>query len=306
MIKNKLAAVNRIYSNGGNIIEYLKKYYNQTFNSKEMIEISYDIQSGSYIKNVRENPEHYDKYTDSIAKLINSLETPINSIIEVGVGEATTLGGVVSKLIAKPRKIFGLDISFSRIKYGQEYIKSKGIKGVLLFIADLFDIPIANKAIDIVYTSHSIEPNGGKEKEALTELMRITRKYLILLEPAYEYASEEGKKRMKKHGFITNLYQTAIDMELDVIEHRLFNISVNQLNPTGLIIIKTSNESVKANNSTLICPITKTKIVKHGNAYYSKDGFLIYPIIDKVPCLRKENAVIGTHFLDKYIGEVIT
>ena len=119
MIKNKLSEINLVYANGGNIIEYLKKYFNQTFNSKEMIEISYDFQSGSYIKNVRKNPEYFDKYADKIAKIINSFETPINSIIEVGVGEGTTLGGVIPKLTTKPRGIFGFDISWSRIKYVQ-------------------------------------------------------------------------------------------------------------------------------------------------------------------------------------------
>ena len=73
----------------------------------------------------------------------------------------------------------------------------------------MFNLPLLDNSIDIVYTSHSMEPNGGHEEELLAELYRVTNNYLILLEPAYEFASEEARARMRKHGYVTNLYETA-------------------------------------------------------------------------------------------------
>jgi ubiquinone/menaquinone biosynthesis C-methylase UbiE len=32
-----------------------------------------------------------------------------------------------------------------------------------LVVADLFHIPFADNSVDVVYTSHSLEPNGGRE-----------------------------------------------------------------------------------------------------------------------------------------------
>ena len=61
-----------------------------------------------------------------------------------------------------------------------------------------------------------MEPNGGREKEALLELSRIARKYLVLIEPAYEYASEKGKERMDLHGYVKNLPDVAIRGSRDV------------------------------------------------------------------------------------------
>jgi len=48
-----LKKIKEIYLKGGNIIENLKKIKGNSFNSIEDILISYDFQSGSYIKDYR-------------------------------------------------------------------------------------------------------------------------------------------------------------------------------------------------------------------------------------------------------------
>ena len=179
-------------------------------------------------------------------------------------------------------------------------MKRNNTGNVFLFMANLFNIPLADDLIDIVYTSHSIEPNGGKEREALLELMRITKKYLILLEPAYEFASTEAKKRMMKHGHIKTLYSTAISLGLNVIEHRLFDLCSNPLNPTGLMVIKKDVKNSKTIDNPLICPISKSPLELIKNSYFSKKGMLVYPVIDGVPCLLCDNAVIATHYTDNF------
>ncbi|NMC36100.1 methyltransferase domain-containing protein [Candidatus Beckwithbacteria bacterium] len=300
MNKQNLNQIKKIYDQGGNIIQFLKKGNSSQANSDEMVLISYDFQSGSYIKYVQSNPKEKDLYTKSIAAVINNLNVKYDSILEAGVGEATTLASLLPKLKAKPKDTYGFDISWSRIKYGQEYLKKKRLSKVFLFVGDLFNIPIADNAIDIVYTSHSIEPNGGKEKEALKELYRITNKYLILLEPAYELADKKARERMEHHGYIKNLYSTAKSLKYNVLDYKLFDYYINPLNPTGLMIIKKSLQNKLTNSKPLLCPISKTPLSFIRGSYFSKKGLLAYPIIDKVPCLLNENAVIATHYLDRF------
>jgi ubiquinone/menaquinone biosynthesis C-methylase UbiE len=105
----------------------------------------------------------------------------------------------------KPLKVFGFDISWSRVKFAKKLVEEYNMKNVNLFTANLFEIPLLDNSIDIVYTSHSLEPNGGKEKQALKELFRIAKNYIVLLEPSYELASTDARERMINHGYITNL-----------------------------------------------------------------------------------------------------
>lgn len=295
---NDIDFLKRLYNEGKNIMEYLKSQSLSTINTVDAIKISYDLQAGSYIKMVNSKPEYISLYTDAIAKILNSLQ-PYNSLLEIGVGEATTLGNVLSK-IDRPQRVFGFDISWSRIKFAQSYLKNLKIDKVELFIADLFNIPLADNSIDIVYTSHSIEPNGGKEHEALKELYRVCKKYIVLLEPGYEFASTEAQERMKSMGYATNIYNAAQELGYKIIEHRLFDICSNPLNPTSLIIIeKQVTVDIEA---FYICPISKCPMEKVRDAYYCNKSMLLYPIFDSIPCLLDNYGLIATHYLDENIG----
>lgn len=294
----QLQKIKELYAKGDNIIQYLKSIGNNDTNTIEDILISYDFQSGSYIQSFSKNRDYNDKYCKAISKIIDKIEN-VQSIIEVGAGEATTLNTVIRNLKNQPSDILGFDISWSRMKFAKELLTDFNIPNVNLFTANLFEIPLLDNSIDIVYTSHSLEPNGGKEEAALKELYRITRKYLILLEPSFEFANVEAKARMKKHGYVTELHASAKKLGYKIIEHRLFDYSSNPLNPTGLIIIE--KRATGSNNSNLVCPISHTELVNYSDSLlYSKESFLAYPIIDKIPCLLKENSILATHLLTDY------
>jgi uncharacterized protein YbaR (Trm112 family) len=221
--------------------------------------------------------------------------------MEVGVGEGTTFASIVSKLNNQNIASFGFDISYSRIQYGQQYLKSKNMDDSLLFTGNFFNCPVQDDAIDIVYSIHSLEPNGGREKEILTELYRITRKYLVLIEPIYELAGERGKTHMDKHAYVKNIYKIALELGYKVIDYRvLFEDNYRSHNNTGVVIIEKNSEilSMRENISPLGCPVTKLPLSLHRENYYCKDSLLLYPIINKIPCLLPENAIVATHFLD--------
>ncbi|MBO1224048.1 MAG: methyltransferase domain-containing protein [Candidatus Scalindua sediminis] len=305
-MRKDLKKMRTLYDEGVNIIKHIKKESQSDKNSSEMITISYDLQSGNYIKKALEYPEWEDEYSNIFAKVLNQLGE-YDSILEVGVGEATTLNNILSRISNVPSGIFGFDISYSRIQYAMNYLKKKNVKNSTLFMGDLFNAAILDNSIDVVYTSHSLEPNGGREAEALSELYRITKKYLVLFEPSHELADSETKSFMEQHGFVKNLYSTAVKLGYKVIEHKLLigqdPISVNK-NNTAVLVIEKINDfnsvSPSLQEIPLACPITKAPLELIRNNYYCKESLLLYPIADQIPCLLPENAIIATHYMDDF------
>lgn len=295
-VLQNLKEIQKEYKSGTNIIKFINGS-RKAKNSSESILVSYDLQAGTYVDLAKNHLTYLNNYTSALAKEIDLLGS-FNSILEVGVGEGTTLAHLVSKFKKKPKTILGFDISWSRIKYANNYLLKNSIKNSQLFVGDLFRTPLMNDSVDIVYTSHSIEPNGGREKESLRELYRITKSYLILLEPSWEFASRDGKKRIEELGYVKNLYKHAKDLGYKVIKHQLFEYSANPLNPTGLIIIEKKSNQTNSKD-IFACPVTKTKLAFKDDCYYSADSLLAYPIIGKIPCLTPDNAVVATHFLDR-------
>ena len=282
--------IKQLYDKGENVIAFLRGMEGRNFNTIEDILISYDFQSGSYIKYTEEHPEFNIKYTTAIAKVFSQLGE-YTSVLEAGVGEGTTLGNLSLKLNKDHLKLFGFDISWSRIHYGSKYLKKINVNANL-FVADLFCVPLKDSSVDIVYSSHSIEPNGGREKEAIKELYRISKKYLVLLEPTNEFASEEGKARMKDHGYIQNLKSIISELNYDLIEYRQFDVSTNPLNPTGLYVIKKKESDVVNNDSNLCCPISKGNMAEYDDHFYSHDSFISYPKIMGIPCLCSNYGIL--------------
>ena len=281
-----------LYEKGVNIIDHLEQL---GITRSEAIAVSYDIQAGAYVKYALENKLLTDEYASEIADVLNALSANAESIMEVGVGEATTLSNVRTRLNFEPDSV-GFDISLSRVLFARKYFASNG-KGISrFFVGDMFNIPFADNSIDIVYTSHSIEPNGGREKDALTELYRVTRKYLVLFEPSYELASIDGKNRMDRLGYIKGLVDVASELGMKVVDYRLTKVCDNPLNPTAMLLIEKDRYAESFRHADYCCPQTRSPLKLNHGCYWSESSFNVYPIILDIPCLAKKHGIMATHF----------
>lgn len=284
------------YDQGVNVMKLFRDIESNANNSLNAIEISYDMQAGSYIAALS-NPkrkEHKTNYSRAIASILDKLGC--DSVLEAGVGEATTLANVAKQMESMPREMYGFDISWSRIACAKQFIRCYGL-AANLFVANLLDIPIVEGGIDIVYTSGSIEPNREKTKEILLELYRVARSYLVLLEPSNELGSERTKKHIEAQKYCKDLYKTAKELGLRVVEHRLFDYS-DSFNEKALMIIEKpiENEHTTINQSKYACPHCKNSLLAHKGHLFCEQDFLIFPIIDGIPCLRKEHGILGSKY----------
>lgn len=284
----------QLFSQGVNISQLLRGERSLGQNTSDIIEVAYELQSGSYVADmsIAENAHHKQQYSDTLAEVILSLCTP-TSILEAGVGEATILSGVLKKLGMIPH--YGFDISWSRLAFARQWLQSQGQKNSILCTGDLKQIPFADNSIDVVFTSHAIEPNGGYESEILQELFRVTRRYLVLLEPGYEFASAEGQKRMESHGYCRNLPAIARNLGYEVLINEPFTLSINPDNPTAITVIR-KTVSTELPSHVLACPRFKTPLEKVDGMLFSSEALATYPVLGGIPCLRTENAIASAFF----------
>ena len=284
------------YARGENITALLKGLSETDFNTEEMIETAYDLQSGSYIRNL-DDPERYQhklNYGRSIAEEILSLTQPI-SILEAGVGEGTTFSFVLTSLNNPSLEAHGFDISWSRIASCRHWLQKNGHTQVFLSVASLLNLPYLDNSFDVVYTSHTIEPNGGNEKGILRELYRVTSRYLVLLEPGYELASDEAQRRMEQHGYCRGLVDSAESLGMRVLKHELFPHTANPLNPTAITVIVKDSTAHPA-MPQLACPRFGSPLIENSDSLFSAESLRAYPKIKGIPCLRSQDGMIASAY----------
>lgn len=124
-------------------------------NSTVSILISYDLQAGSYVDGARSNPDYINSWCAQLAGLLEPYVGAGDKILEVGCGEATTLAGVMKAMNCQDITAYGFDLSWSRISVAQKWTKDNSVTPHL-FVGDLFNIPMADDSMDVVYTSHSL------------------------------------------------------------------------------------------------------------------------------------------------------
>jgi ubiquinone/menaquinone biosynthesis C-methylase UbiE/uncharacterized protein YbaR (Trm112 family) len=255
--------------------------------------VAYDLQAGSYIDAARKNPEANRRWCAQLAHLLERTISEGDSILEVGSGEATTLAGVLSECSIKPSAALGFDISWSRVSEGRNWLSELG-QQASLFVGDLLNMPLADNSIDVVYSSHSLEPNGGREEEALRECLRVAKKAVVLFEPIYELASTEAQSRMKKHGYVRNLRETATRLGATIADYRLLDYAPNSLNPSGVLCLFKEVAVPGAVANIWCCPITGTNLEPANEVYYAREVGLAYPVLRGIPMLRAEHAIVAS------------
>ena len=224
------------YARGENAMAWARTNSTGVGNSGVSTLVAYDLQAGSYVANARANPNYINKWCAQLAGLLQPYVGAGDRVLEVGVGEATTLAGVMKVVNCSEIEPFGFDVSWSRIKVAQEWASENSVDA-RLFVGDLFQIPLADNSIDVIYTSHSLEPNGGQEVAAIKELLRVARKAVVLVEPLYELAPEQAQKRMGEHGYVRGLKATVELLGAKVVEYGLLDICSNPLNPSGVVLM---------------------------------------------------------------------
>jgi Methyltransferase domain len=301
-----LANIKQAYADGENIMSLLRDQ--SGLNEQDAILLSYDLQTGTYTDAIKNSPDRplIIQFAHAAANVIALLQP--TSLLDAGVGEATTFSHVLEALVPKSNLQFvtGFDISWSRILYAQKYVEEilgDTAPNTSFFVGELEAIALESSSVDVVFTTHAIEPNYGREHEILLELYRVAKRYLVLLEPAYEFADEAVRKRMEEHKFCRGLGDIAREMGWNIVEHRIFDVQTASYNLTGLLLIEkptipnnTSDHNLSIPSWT--CPNCQTPLVLHNHHYFCSAEGLVYTVLNGIPCLVRSQSIVATKYME--------
>ncbi len=288
----------RLYSEKRNIMALFREWGGTSQNSPEAILVSYDLQSGSYLEAMKD-PVHrrlHDAYSTEIAAILS--ETSPSSVLEAGIGEATTLCSVLSRMSPIPRVAAGFDIAWSRVDCAKRHAERSGFPGLALSTGDLSAIPFADESFDVVYTAHAVEPNHGREKEILSELLRVARHRVILFEPSYELGGEATRRRIEEHGYCRGLPAVARETGAEIVLHRLLENPMRRENATAVLVIQKPAGAGTGGRQQFACSCCHSPLEPVKEQWFCGKCSLVYPVIAGIPCLLKGNGILATHFPD--------
>jgi ubiquinone/menaquinone biosynthesis C-methylase UbiE len=276
-----------------NIYLFLKKKTN--LKNRIITKLSYDAQTGSYIK--LHGKRNLSRILDPVINEIKKFKK-IKTILDFGTGELTSLAYIMKNLSNKII-FYANDISLSRLIAGQKYVKKKldkkRFKNLNILCTNHFELPFKDNSIDLVTTVQSIEPNNAYKKKLLSELIRIARKGLVLMEPHYEIANNESKKRMVKFGYIKNFEKLIKSYNFPYLIIKK-NYHYNPSNPNSIFVIIKKNRNNLNKKIVYVDPESRTKLDRESNYYYSTKNFKLFPIIDNIVAFASEFRMNYFHF----------
>lgn len=171
---------------------------------------------------------------------------------------------------------------------------------IQLFTGDLGAIPVVDNAYDAVLSNHSLESNGGREREILEEMLRVSRRYLVLLEPDYENGCLEQQQRMDSFGYVRGLRSHLENLGARVLQDQPWDINLNPLNAASLIVAeKTNGENWNAAvGQPLASPFSRESLQCREGYYYAENDGIAFPVINGFPCLLRDQGVVATHLTE--------
>src|SRR5574340_329370 len=108
-----LLGMRAAYARGENAMAWVNDNFSGKADRLVSILVAYDLQAGSYVKWARTNLAHNKKWCAQLAGLIQPYLEVGDHVMEAGVGEATTLSGVmkaVAGVAATGLSVYGFDI----------------------------------------------------------------------------------------------------------------------------------------------------------------------------------------------------
>jgi SAM-dependent methyltransferase len=284
-----------LYAAGANVTQTLKSRYPDPSGFTDIVRVAYDLQSGTYVAALQQ-PGMAARKQAMARRILSFIDgLPVHSALEAGCGEATTLSFLVAE---RPElRWSGFDLSLSRIAWAQSLLRTRDQQAEL-FVGDLLQIPLAGPAADLVITVHALEPNGDRAPALIAELLRVTGRYLLLVEPDYESASPEQRARMDQHGYIRGIEAALRASPGRILARAPLGDDVNPLNAATVTLFEREAPqpvNPQAAHLPYAPPGGGAPLSPVAGAWLGEENGHAWPAMGGIPYLLPDGAVVASH-----------
>ena len=299
--------------------KFIQKYLKHLRNEKRVLQ-KYDRMSGKYIEfynNAMTDTENEFVVFDNEYKLlpkkevIRAREDYVNSLIreyssrnciEIGAGELT----FITPIAAKNNNIefSALELSWSRLAVGLEFAKKYNVCFNHLAVGSAMNLPFSDNSFDIVITHHCLEQIRGHLKHIISELYRISKKAVIILEPSSDLGNWYLRQQLRMNQRVRGIKKTIKDLGYKLVAYNWLPYSIGYNNRTGMYIIEKETKGPFPGHIPYVCPICKRPLQLHDSLLFCEECGMIYPFIKNIPCLREDDGILASNFLEFSLEKV--
>jgi ubiquinone/menaquinone biosynthesis C-methylase UbiE len=264
----------------------------------EINSLQYDLQTGSYIKELKKTNKKDSKIIDENAlKIISYFKKyKINSFLDFGTGECIRLFYLLKFNKISFNKIFACDTSLSRILLGKDFLK-KELKASTFNKINFFcngeTMPLQNNSIDCVVSFAVFENFNLKMGYSyFDELYRVANKIIILVEPKSANITSKIRKRLNRYSLFNNLDKILKNRKI-LFKEDTWNKTINSKIDYNVRIIEVNKNSKKKNNYKYYDTLTNEFYNSKYNFLHLKKSGKIIPVLNNVPVFKN---LTKTHF----------
>jgi SAM-dependent methyltransferase len=285
-----------LFGRGENIMQWIRAKEGQALNSPSAILYSYDAQAGTYLAGLQ-NPDVVGlkaKFGSRLGGLLDELAP--TSLLDAGTGEATSLVPTLAAMRRVP-KVFGFDISLSRVLVAKQHLAENGYGAASLFVGTLDRIPFADSSIDVVITVHAIEPNRAGVTNIVSELLRVTRRHLVMIEPSYELGDAATRANIDRHQYVVGLPDKLRELGHTPRIFEPWGIDQNPSNQAALLVVDKSPSGTPGTDG-FVSTVSRLPLVRRQDCWFCPGDGHAFPIIQGIPCLTIDHAILASKLAD--------
>lgn len=184
-------------------------------------------------KRIVYSPDYYNSMAWYIYEVLKSAQIEQPKILDVGCGSGFLTCYLKGKF--PNGDIFGVDASEPRVRSSKRHSYLRNVN-VTYDVGSMSKLNFPDNHFDLVCTTAALEQAGSELDSALKELSRVSKRFLILLEPTTEYfATFPGMWHINRAGWANTYYQSLTKLKFSWFARPV--ILTQYYNPNALFVI---------------------------------------------------------------------